>query len=508
MKRPIRSRLLLAGLLAAWLCLLPVSSFADGSWSVGSRDVRISLNADGSADVVERITLSMQGGLNNVLFRIAQSDESPVEIQEIKIIKNDEWVSCAMLSAGQWDAQVFSGTYAIEELTAVKEVTVYGSFNARKSHFLLSYRIRNAVGSDGGSASFLRSVILPDDTSANRNVHVQISLPAPVEDAQAEWKTEGVFVSSCSRTEQGDFLYAVPDTVPGEYLNVSLRFPLSILDEDAIHPVAKPADPTPMPDTATLLKARERAAARAGAEAHAGNIRRKLANGARILCSLLIGLGLFLAILLHWQVDARRRAACRRIRTMTPEDIERMIPADPVQGAWLRAAGRSSARVLGTLLIRAGERGAGLDADTEDLEGTCPKDAGLKVRGVMAYCLDRRLGCRISMLMPAGAAMMTIGLVVSVLFVIWYGYILAAVGVLLLLETALLPDLGEEGWCRSLAVRRRAGSLAALSGAWAYACRRERAWVKSGGRERGELVRRGVDRLHELIARHEETDFV
>lgn len=528
MSRSSRIRLAAAAMLVVWLCLAALPAFADGSWTVGTRDVRVTILPDGSADVVERISLSMQGGLNNVMFRIAQSADSPVEIQEIKIIKNDEWVNCAMLSAGQWDAQVFSGTYAVVEKADRKEVTVYGSFNARKSHFLVSYRIANAVRVSGGRAVFRREVVLPDDPSANRDIHVQTTIPASADasvvesDADFAQKAEGVFVSECTEPETDEFLCAVPDTVPGEYLTVTVAFPLSRMNEAALLPSDEESEATPMPNAAEMLKAREKAAARYGAEAHAANVRRKMVLGAKALCLSLSAAGLLLSGWMGFKAGRRRRSAIRRLGRLDRESALGLLPDNPEEAAWLRGQGRNSVRVLGAMLLDACERDGsastagnvaeaarGQGPEDRNFEGD-PKQTVQAVRTRLSDCVDRRMHCAISMLMPIGSALMLVGLLSSVSFSIWAGYVLALVAVLLLAQSALLPDFGETGWMRFEQVRRSADALAARSGAFAYACRKERRWLRAGGKtvaERARLLKLAQDRLHALIARNQEMDF-
>lgn len=281
-------------------------SNADGSYTVDSREVHITLNTDGGADVVERIGFSIIGGLTNMPFQIESSETSPVEIREIRFMREGEWVVCNLLSAGQWDNQVFSGSYSQTQLTDRLDIKVYGYFNAQRSDFVLSYHVPEFVVQNQSNALFQRMIIFPNDATTNRNIRVHVQLPGTTYRNEVMQRVNGVIISEASQVQQDSLLYMVPDTVPGESVQVVAWLPLRLFDPTVLVHADDTVWQDDQPAIDVLLKARELAAEKVGIEAHARIIARRLSKTVASAANILTVSG-FIIIAMFLLATARKK---------------------------------------------------------------------------------------------------------------------------------------------------------------------------------------------------------
>ena len=74
----------------------------------------------------------------------------------------DELIECEQLSAGQWDANVFNGTYSVLHENSLVRLKVYGTFKKQQGTVVVQYIVKNSVKRYKDIALFDRTFILED----------------------------------------------------------------------------------------------------------------------------------------------------------------------------------------------------------------------------------------------------------------------------------------------------------------------------------------------------------
>ncbi len=82
----------------------------DQEYSISGYSVTSRINYDGSADITDRIDFAFYGGFNNIMIPIAKNEGEEIDVRDVYIMRKDGFIECKRLLAGQWDAEVFTGT--------------------------------------------------------------------------------------------------------------------------------------------------------------------------------------------------------------------------------------------------------------------------------------------------------------------------------------------------------------------------------------------------------------
>ncbi len=327
-----------------------VFSYSDKAYSISGYDVNVRINTDGSLDVTESVKYASYGGYNNVMLLIDKQEGEEVEIQSVYMLKKDGYIECDRLSAGQWDANVFSGTYSVIQERGNVRVKVYGTFSNRYGSIVVKYSVKNAIKRYGDVAEYKRNHIMKSWDGRISNINITVLLPGQTEPPAIRTFLHGVLVGRKKVESSRSITFNVPDTVPGEYVEARIVFPenvvynSSIIDETPhLETILQEEQEYNESDKAELLEARENAAREAGRRAWADRMKQR----AEVIATVFSILASLLGIYTLLKIQGKLRQLKKTPLPLSLKEIEQLSPPEV---RLLLANGKTGARaVLGSL---------------------------------------------------------------------------------------------------------------------------------------------------------------
>ena len=79
------------------------------------------------------------------MIPIWKNEGEEIEVSHVYMQRKDELIECRRLLAGQWDAEVFTGTYSVIDEPDHVKLKIYGSFYRSSGSVFVHYKVKNAV---------------------------------------------------------------------------------------------------------------------------------------------------------------------------------------------------------------------------------------------------------------------------------------------------------------------------------------------------------------------------
>ena len=164
----------------------PVRVFAasDDEYLVAAYDVTVNINSDGSAYIMEHIDFTFFDGFNNIMIPISKNEGEEIEISRVYMQRKDELIECRRLLAGQWDAEVFTGTYSVIDEPDHVKLKIYGSFYRSSGSVFVHYKVKMLSDATRMLPNTSASISLSCGKRVS-SINIAIRLPEP---ARAEDK--------------------------------------------------------------------------------------------------------------------------------------------------------------------------------------------------------------------------------------------------------------------------------------------------------------------------------
>jgi len=330
---------------------VPSLAETDDEYKVAAYDVTVVLNRDGSADVREKIDFTFYDGFNNIMIPIARNEGEEIEINHVYMQRKDKLIECKRLMAGQWDAEVFTGTYSVIDEPDHVKLKIYGSFYRSFGSVTIYYKVKNAIRRYRDVAEYQRTHIPKLWETRISSINIAVRLPEPAGSDEIAFWFHGVFVGAKELIYSQIVNFNVPDTVPGEYVETRIIFPQSQVPDCPV------TDDSPnrsriiaeemeyqASDKADLLEARENAARRAGQKAYYERMRLRARNALSILSIILTLAAAYYILFMQKKLRHHKKKPIPDVF----RDIDRL---DPAEVRMLVANGRTGARaMLGKLM--------------------------------------------------------------------------------------------------------------------------------------------------------------
>lgn len=272
----LKSLILVTGAVIIMIFSLSVFCFAQPQhgYRISNYEVVVKIGNDGNLDVTEKVEYSSLGNSNNAVILIGKQDGEEIEIKKVYTLIRDELIECEQLSAGQWDANVFNGTYSALQENNLVRLKVYGTFKKQLGTFVVHYDVKNSVNRYGDIALFNRNFILEDWNGYTSNIDIEIHLPKHTNTARIKPYLHGVLVGEKRVLDGRTIKYNIPNTVPGEYIETRIVFPENLVKDaqvtdskNYLETVLQEEKEYSESDKSRLLKARENAAIEADKKA-------------------------------------------------------------------------------------------------------------------------------------------------------------------------------------------------------------------------------------------------
>lgn len=323
-----------------------VFSYSNMAYSISGYDVNVRINTDGSLKVTESVKYASFGGYNNVMLLIDKREGEEVEIESVYMLKKDGYIECDRLSAGQWDANVFSGTYSVIQERESVRIKVYGTFSNRYGAIVVKYGVKNAIKRYGDVAEYKRSHIMKNWEGRISNINITVLLPGKTEPLSIKPFLHGVLVGRKKVESSRAISFNVPDTVPGEYVEARIVFPEKVVynaritdEAPQLETILNEEDEYRESDKADLLAARENAAREAGRRAWAERMKQR----AEVIASVFSILASLLGIYTLLKIQGKLRRLKKTPLPLSLKDIEKLSPPEV---RLLLANGKTGARAL------------------------------------------------------------------------------------------------------------------------------------------------------------------
>lgn len=271
MKRISKVALAILLFIISFLSAAPALAQVQYGYKISSYDVDVKIRKDGSLDITEKVKYTHMGNSNNAVLLIDRQENEEIEILNVYTIKKSEYIKCERLSAGQWDANVFTGTYSeVQEGDRVR-IKIYGSFTNQQATFIVQYRVKNAIKKYNDIAEYKRNHVFKNWGGYISNIEINVALPGFTSYDNIKPYLHGVLVGSKNVSDMKNVSYSIPNTVPGEYVEVRIAFPPLLVpdaaiteDTDYLETFIQEEKEYSESDKSDLLKARENAAREAG----------------------------------------------------------------------------------------------------------------------------------------------------------------------------------------------------------------------------------------------------
>ncbi len=302
--------------------------------------VRVAKNGD--LDITEKVKFSSLGNSNNAIILIDKQDGEEIEIENVYTLIKDELVECERLSAGQWDANVFNGTYSVLQENSLVRLKVYGTFKKQQGTVVVHYNVKNSVKRYGDIALFSRKFILEDWNGYAYDIDIEIQLPKYTDIARIKPFLHGVLVGQKRVLDGRRIKYDIPNTVPGEYIETRVAFPENLIKDAPVtdsgsylETLLQEEKEYSESDKSPLLKARENAAKEAGKKAW----NERMKHRAKIFSTIFSLFASFTGLLTIYraQKELRKNQVSEAFEL---KDIPKMTP----QEAYLLLSGKTGAR--------------------------------------------------------------------------------------------------------------------------------------------------------------------
>lgn len=336
---------------------VPAFAASDDEYKVAAYDVSVDINSDGSADVREKIDFTFYDGFNNIMIPISKNEGEEIEVEHVYMQRKEDLIECKQLLAGQWDAEVFTGTYSVIDESDHVKLKIYGSFYRSFGSVTIYYKVKNAVKRYGDVAEYQRAHISRLWETRISNINIAIRLPEPTRSEDAEFWLHGVFVGTREFMKGQIVNYNVPDTVPGEYVETRIIFPQKQVSDCPVtdrrpnrRRIIAEEQEYQASDKADLLEARENAARKAGLKASYERMRQRTKTLISILSVLLTLAALYYILFMQRKLRHNKK---RPLPTVFC-DIDRF---DAAEVRMLLANGRTDARAMLGKLMELASRG-------------------------------------------------------------------------------------------------------------------------------------------------------
>ncbi len=329
---------------------LSVYSFAQPQhgYRISDYEVIVKVIKNGDLDVTEKVKYSSLGNSNNAVILIDKPNGEEIEIEKVYTLIRDELIECERLSAGQWDANVFDGTYSVLQENNLVRLKVYGTFKKQRGTVIVHYNVKNSVKRYGDIALFSRNHILRDWNGYAYNLDIEIQLPKYTDASRIKPFLHGVLVGQ-KRVLDGKIIkYNIPNTVPGEYVETRIAFPENLVKDaqitdkdDYLETVLQEEKEYSESDKSDLLKARENAAKEAGKKAWNEKMKQRIRVFSTILSVIASISGIITIYRTKKELQANQEATSFELN-----DIPQITP----QEAHFLLSGKTGARgILGGL---------------------------------------------------------------------------------------------------------------------------------------------------------------
>lgn len=348
-------------LIAMLVLSLPGAYYAfaasDYEYLVSAYDVAVDINSDGSADIRERIDFTFNEGFNNVMIPIPKNEGEKIEVSRVYMQRKNELIECKQLLAGQWDAEVFTGTYSVIDEPDFVKLKIYGSFYRTSGTVFIYYRVQNAIRRYQDVAEYQRIHVPELWENPVSNISIAIRLPETTRPDDVRFWLHGVIIGAKSFTGSQTVRYDVPGTVPGEYVETRIIFPQSQVpdcpmaeDSPAFERIIDEEIEYLASDKSDLLEARETAARKAGQRASYERMKQRTRNFLSILSLLLILGGVSYIVFTYRKVKPGKKRPL-------PSGFCGMDRLDPAEARMLAAGGKTGARAMLGKLMELASRG-------------------------------------------------------------------------------------------------------------------------------------------------------
>ena len=315
---------------------------SQNGYRISEQEVVVKVINNGDLEITEKVKYSSLGNSNNAVILIDKQEGEEIEIKKVYTQIRDEIIECEQLSEGQWDANVFNGTYSVLQENSLVRLKVYGTFKKQQGTILVRYNVKNSVKRYGDIALFNRNFILEDWNGYAYDIDIEIQLPKFTDIARIKPFLHGVLVGQKRVLDGRRIKYNIPNTVPGEYIETRIAFPENLVKdapvtdpEDYLETLLNEEKEYSESDKSHLLKARENAAKEAGKKAW----NEKMKQRAKIFSAIFSLFASFTGLLTIYRAQKELRRNQDKAAFML-KDIPELTP----QEAYLLMSGKTGAR--------------------------------------------------------------------------------------------------------------------------------------------------------------------
>ena len=325
---------------------LSVFCFAEPQrgYRISKYEVVVKVAKNGELDISEEVKYSSLGNSNNAVILIDKQEDEEIEIKSVYTLIKGELIECERLSAGQWDSNVFNGTYSVLQENNLVRLKVYGIFKKQQGTIIVNYNVKNSIKRYGDIALYSRNHILEGWNGYASDIDIEIQLPKYTDTARIKAFLHGVLVGQKRVLDGRTIKYNIPNTVPGEYVETRILFPENVVKdtpitdpENYLDTVLEEEKEYSESDKSNLLKARENAAKEAGKRAWNEKIQQR-AKVFSTIFSILASLSGLLTIIR----TKKELMKGQKKSTFELEDIPQVTPTE----AQLLLTGKTGARGL------------------------------------------------------------------------------------------------------------------------------------------------------------------
>jgi uncharacterized membrane protein len=229
MKRKVQIFLLLAAVLLSVFALGQNSLASNRYYTINDYTINVDVQADGSAEIEERITYMFTGSFNGVLRDIDYMLTDGMDNIKVLVEKDGFARELRLNSQNNLDDNGGSGTYNMIKNDEIAHLKVFEASKNERKTFIYKYTFNNVVTRYNDVAEFNRKIIDSGwDVSLN-NATINIRLPEGAQKDDLKVFGHGSLLGVSEIIDERNVRFSIGQVSPGEMVETLVLFPTELV---------------------------------------------------------------------------------------------------------------------------------------------------------------------------------------------------------------------------------------------------------------------------------------
>ena len=231
MKRKVPAFLLLIATLLSALSLGHIALADDRYYTINDYTINVDVQADGSAQIEERITYRFSGSFNGVLRDVDYMLTDGMEDIKVLVAEGDSERELRLNSQRNLDDNAGSGTYNVVNDDEIAQFKVFEASKNEQKTFIYRYIFKNVVTKYNDVAEFNRKIVDSSWDVALNNIAINIRLPEGAQKEDLKVFGHGSLLGVSEIIDGRNVRFSVDRVSPGDMVETLVIFPTQLVPQ-------------------------------------------------------------------------------------------------------------------------------------------------------------------------------------------------------------------------------------------------------------------------------------